>query len=103
MDELLLTSEVAKILKCNLNTVNDYINAGLLPRLKIGRISKCRRLAVEEFMKKYEGYDLTDPYNVKPIEQARQMKKRNKYSRNTRADEYIDFNFINKFLNKEDK
>ncbi|SHM96037.1 DNA binding domain-containing protein, excisionase family [Anaerosporobacter mobilis DSM 15930] len=70
-DELLLTSEVAKILKCNLNTVNDYIKAGLLPRLKIGRISKCRRLAVEEFMKKYEGYDLTDPYNVKPIEEAK--------------------------------
>lgn len=67
MDELISTTEVAKILKCNINTVNDYIKAGLLPRLKIGRNSKCRRLAVDEFMKKYEGYDLTDPYNVKPI------------------------------------
>lgn len=66
-DELLLTTDVAKVLKCNINTVNDYIKAGLLPRLKIGRISKCRRLAVEEFMRKYEGYDLSDPYNVKVI------------------------------------
>lgn len=66
-DELISTKEVSQILKCNINTVNNYIKAGLLPRLKFGRTSKCRRLSVYEFIKKYEGYDLTDPYNVKLI------------------------------------
>lgn len=71
MDELLTTKQVSLLLKCNVNTVNELIKAGILPRLKWGRNNKCRRLAVEEFMKKYEGYDLTDPYNVKPIEEVR--------------------------------
>lgn len=70
MDELISTKDVAEILKCNRNTVNNFIKAGLLPRMKFGCTSKCSRLAVDEFIKKYQNYDLTDPYNVKPIEEV---------------------------------
>lgn len=67
MDELITTAEVAKILKCNRNTVYEFIKAGLLPRMKFGVHNKCSRLAVDEFIKKYQNYDLTDPFNIKPI------------------------------------
>lgn len=67
-DELISTAEVAKILKCNRNTVYDLINARLLPRMKFGTHSKCSRIAVDEFIKKYQNYDLSDPFNVKPID-----------------------------------
>ena len=66
MDELLTTTEVAKILKCNKNFVGELFKSGLLPYLKLGS-RKVRRKALEEFMKKYEGWDLSDPYNPKEI------------------------------------
>ena len=31
---------------------------------------KARRLAVEDFMKSCDGKDITDPYNVKQIEEV---------------------------------
>lgn len=52
-DELITTKEVSQILKRNRNTVYDLINARLLPRMKLGTHSKCSRIAVGEFIKKY--------------------------------------------------
>lgn len=66
MDELLTTSEVAKLLKCNRNFVGDLLKSGLLPYIVLGS-RKVRRKALEEFMQKYEGWDITDPYNPKEI------------------------------------
>jgi len=66
MDELLTTSEVAKLLKSNRNYVGDLLKSGLLPYLLVGS-RKVRRKAFEEFLQKYEGWDLSDPYNPKPI------------------------------------
>lgn len=68
MEPMLYTvPEVAKILKCNASRVYALNKAGLLPFLKLGQY-KCRREALEEFLKRYEGYDVSDPYNVVPLE-----------------------------------
>lgn len=37
---------------------------------KVGTHMKARRLAVEDFMKSCDGKDITDPYNVKQIEEV---------------------------------
>lgn len=64
MEKFLYTvPEVAKILRCNPNRVYDLNKAGLLPFLKLGQL-KCRREALIAFLEKYEGYDVSDPYNV---------------------------------------
>lgn len=62
MDELLSAKEVSKILKTDVNFVNEMIKAGILPYLKL-RTRKVRRIALDEFMKKYEGWDISDPYH----------------------------------------
>lgn len=72
MDELLTTSEVAKLLKCNKNFVGTLFKSGLLPYLQLGS-RKVRRKALEEFLEKYEGWDLSDPYNPKPIEKGERI------------------------------
>ena len=64
MEPMLYTvKEVAQILKCNATRVYGLKDAGLLPFLKLGQL-KCRREAVEEFLRKYEGYDVSDPNNI---------------------------------------
>lgn len=68
MEPMLYTvKEVAQILKCNPTRVYGLKDAGLLPFLKLGQL-KCRREAVEEFLRKYEGYDVSDPNNIVPLE-----------------------------------
>lgn len=62
-------SEVSKLLKIGKNRVYDLIHAGLLPVLKIGGL-KVRRNALEEFLLKYEGYDLTEPYDVRRMNEV---------------------------------
>ena len=59
MDELYTVKEVAKIMKVNVHRVYDLIHAGLLPALKLGSI-KIRTESLNEFLKKYDGMDLTD-------------------------------------------
>lgn len=66
-DMLYTVQEVADILKTNENYVYKLHKAGLLKFLKIGRL-KCRKSTLEEFLEKYDGMDLTDPFNVKEVE-----------------------------------
>lgn len=63
MDELYTAKEVSKILKVNVHKVYDLIRAGMLPALKLGSI-KIKKESLKEFLKKYEGMDLTDLDNV---------------------------------------
>lgn len=64
MEDVLYTvSEVAKLIKTNPAYVYELIKAGLLPVLKLGSY-KIRKVALEEFLAKYEGKDLTDPTNI---------------------------------------
>ena len=64
---LLTVPEVAEVLKTNDEYVYRLQKAGLLRFMKIGRW-KCRRSSLEEFLQKYDGYDISDPFNVKLIE-----------------------------------
>ena len=64
MEDILYTvSEVAKLIKTNTNYVYELIKKGFLPALKLGSY-KVRRVALLEFLEKYEGKDLTDLNNV---------------------------------------
>ena len=58
--------EVACLLKTNIDYVHSLRKAGLLPFLKLGQY-KVRREALLNFLCKYEGYDLTDPFYVKEL------------------------------------
>jgi len=66
-DVLYTVSEVTKLIKSSPSYVYELIKAGLLPALKLGSM-KVRRSALLEFLEKYEGKDLTDPFNIKDIE-----------------------------------
>ena len=55
-------AEVADILRCGTNYVYKLINTGQLRCLKLGHI-KIRKSTLEEFLSKYEGYDVSNPTN----------------------------------------
>lgn len=67
MTELLYTiPEVAQLLKTNEAYVNKLRRTGMLKFLKLGRW-KCRKSTLEAFLEQWEGYDLTDPENVRAV------------------------------------
>ena len=71
MEDVLYTvDEVSKLLKTNPATVYELIKAGTLPVLKLGRY-KVRRVALLQFLKRFEGKDITDPYDVKELKNVR--------------------------------
>ena len=63
-DMLYTVPEVAEILKSNTDYVYKLQRSGLLKFMKMGRW-KCRKATLEEFLEKYDGMDLTDPFNIK--------------------------------------
>lgn len=67
MGELLTVKEVSEVLKTNVTYVHKLRKAGLLPFLKIG-CYKCRSEALSDFLARYEGYDLTDPSEIRRME-----------------------------------
>lgn len=68
-DVLYTTSQVAELIHTNRNYVGELIKAGVLPYLKMGS-RKIRKTALDEFLEKWEGWDLTDPYNPVKLENA---------------------------------
>lgn len=67
MNEPLLTvKEASQLLKVNVHYVYGLIQSGTLPALKIGSW-KIREKALEEFIRKYECYDITDINNIKSV------------------------------------
>lgn len=67
--ELLTVADVAKILKCNKDYVHKLRNAGLLQFIKLGSY-KCRPETLNEFLEKYDGMDLTNPFYVKELKEC---------------------------------
>ncbi|WP_294363518.1 helix-turn-helix domain-containing protein [uncultured Clostridium sp.] len=68
MENMLYTvKETAKILKTNTDYVYALIKKGKLKCLKLGSY-KIRKVALEEFLIQYEGYDLSNLDNVIPLE-----------------------------------
>lgn len=70
MEQLLLTvPEVADILKTNVDYVYRLQKAGKLKFMKIGRL-KCRKATLEEFLEKYDGMDISDPFNIQEMKEG---------------------------------
>lgn len=67
-DALYTVKEVAEILKTNKDYVYKLQKAGLLRFMKIGNL-KCRKETLEEFLRKYDGFDISDPFNIQQIEE----------------------------------
>ena len=40
VDELLTKSELAKRLKCTTRSINNYCNQGLIPKIKVGHLTR---------------------------------------------------------------
>lgn len=74
MNELLDVSEIARRLKCNRNTVYDLIRSGRLVGLKLGRM-KVSTMELEDFMKRYAGKDVSDPYHVMDLQAEKEETK----------------------------
>ena len=65
-DSLFSVKETAKYLGISKNKVYDLIHSGLLPAIKIGGL-KIRSTTLRNFLATYEGYDITDPENIRKI------------------------------------
>ena len=63
---LYTVKEVAELLKTNVDYVHKLRKSKVLPFLKIGQY-KVRKQSLELFLEKYEGKDLTDPFDVKEL------------------------------------
>lgn len=68
-DVIYTVPEVAKLLKVNQDYVHKLRKAGLLKFLKLGSF-KVRKVELDNFLAKYEGMDLTDPFNIKDLGEA---------------------------------
>lgn len=64
--KLLTVKQVAELLQTNTDFVYKLNKAGLLKFMKLGNY-KIRPETLQEFLAKYDGYDVTDPYNVKEL------------------------------------
>lgn len=66
-EQLLYTiQDVADALKISRKKVYELKREGLIPFMKLDAW-KCRREALEDFLREYDGYDLTDLSNIRPL------------------------------------
>lgn len=73
MEDVLYTvNEIAQILKTNTDYVYRLYRSGLLRFIKVGRL-KCRKSTLEAFIAKYDGMDISDPENVKPLDMEQEV------------------------------
>lgn len=61
--------EAAALLGTNVDYVHRLRKAGVLPFIKLGSY-KIRKEALDEFLKTYEGYDLTNPEKIEELKNA---------------------------------
>ena len=61
--------EVSILLHTNPAYIYRIIDLGLLPALKLGSI-RVRKDALDNFLRQYEGFDLSDPCDVKALVKA---------------------------------
>lgn len=66
-EELLTVKQVSQVLKTNTAYVYRLRDAGLLKFMKLGAL-KCRRSALDEFIRSMDGMDATDPEHIKPLD-----------------------------------
>ena len=61
--------EVSQLLRTNSAFIYKLVDTGFLPALKLGSI-RVRKEALDEFLQKYEGCDLSDLDHIKPLVKA---------------------------------
>lgn len=66
-EELLTVKQVAQVLKTNTAYVYRLRDSGLLRFMKLGTL-KCRRGVLDEFIRRMDGMDATDPLHIKPLD-----------------------------------
>ncbi len=59
--------EVSKILHTSPGYIYNLIRAGVLPALKLGSY-KVRKEALDAFLEKFEGKDVSDPYEITDLQ-----------------------------------
>lgn len=64
---LYTVKEVAALLKTNVDYVHKLRKSGLLPFLKLGQY-KVRKETLIDFLSRYEGKDLTNPFYIKELD-----------------------------------
>lgn len=64
---LYTVKEVATLLKTNVDYVHKLRKSRLLPFLKLGQY-KVRKEALNDFLSRYEGKDLTNPFKIKELD-----------------------------------
>lgn len=57
--------QVAEYLGCTKNNVYNLTNAGILKPIKIGKEQMYSQYMLEDFQKRYEGVDLSNPSKMK--------------------------------------
>ena len=73
-DKLYNVVEIAEILNIGKNRVYDSVNSGILLSSYLGG-DKVRSKSLDEFMEKYDGYDLSDLDNIKQLPQYSKIKE----------------------------
>lgn len=66
-EELLSVKQVSQVLKTNTAYVYRLRDSGLLKFMKLGTL-KCRRSALDDFIRSMDGMDATDPLHIKPLD-----------------------------------
>lgn len=66
MEKIYTVKEVSQLLKVNVNKVHQFRKSGLLKCIKIGSF-KVRESSLEDFLKKYDGMDISNPDNVREL------------------------------------
>lgn len=61
--------EVSQLLHTNPAFIYKLISTGMLPALKLGSL-RIRKETLEQFLRQYEGYDLSDLANIRRIAEA---------------------------------
>lgn len=74
---LYTVKEVSEILKTNVSYVHELRKSGLLPFIKLGTY-KVRKETLEEFLARYENYDLTDPNHIRILTEIENGENENK-------------------------
>lgn len=66
MDRVLSVKEAAEVLNTSKDRVYELHRAGLLRGLQIGHLG-FREKSIDEFLEKWDGYNLKDLNNIQPL------------------------------------
>lgn len=88
LENMLYTvKECSQILKCNVPFIHQLRKAGLIRFMKLGTY-KCRKEELQRFLVEMEGKDVTDPLNIKALDDVEEQPQRER-GENKNAESYV--------------